>query len=358
MIAADIARHRLYSHRVGQRRLERPGQAVAWFGAMQAQDYSSAKWAVGLRWYGATDATVERAVVDRSIVRTWLMRGTLHVVARSDVRWMLALLAPRIIARSARRHRQLELDHAAFARSYETLARALQGGKRSTRAELLRVLEQAGISTRGQRGYHILRKAALEGLVCLGPVQDRHQTFVLLDEWVPQGQQMERADALGELARRYFRSHGPATLQDFVWWSGLPVADARAGLDTATAQLHQQTVDGQTYWLPLNDPIPTAPSPTAYLLPAYDEYFLGYEARDAVLDAKYDKSAVSGGGVFRPIVVIDGQVVGVWRQTLKEGSVVISPSLFTSLTEREDQALLAAADQYGAFLGLSVVVAQ
>jgi hypothetical protein len=358
MATFNIARHRLHSHRLGQRRLERPGQAVAWFGAMQAQDYSSAKWAVGLRSNGATDATVERAIASGTIVRTWLMRGTLHLVAPSDVRWMLALLAPRIIAQSARRHRQLELDEATFAHSHRTLARALQGGRRWTRAQLLRALEQAGISTAGQRGYHILRQAGLAGLICFGPMRDREQTFVLLDEWVPRGQPKEGDAALGELALRYFRSHGPATVRDFVWWSGLLVADARAGLDAARARLDQQTVDGETYWLVPNGPILTGASPIAYLLPAYDEYFLGYRARDAVLDAKYHKPAVSSGGVFRPIVVLDARVVGIWRRTLEEGSVIVSPSLFTALTEPEHQALRAAADQYGAFLGLSAVVAQ
>jgi hypothetical protein len=357
MIALDIARHRLYNQRIFQGRFELPSQAVAWFGAMQAQDYSSAKWAVGLRCYGATDATIEQAIVDKTIVRAWLMRGTLQVVAASDVHWMLALLAPRIIANSARRHQQLELDDATFAHSYEMLTRVLQGGKRLTRSEVMLVLEQAGISTSGQRGYHIVRQAGLEGLICFGPIQDKQQTFVLLDEWVPHGRKMERDEALGELAGRYFGSHGPATLQDFVWWSGLPVVDARAGLDTAKTRLHQETIDGQTYWMIPNNAIPKAPSPTAYLLPAYDEYYLGYKARDAVLDPTYDKQEVSSGGVFRPMIVIDGQVVGIWKPTLKEDSVIITPSPFTSLTQAENQALLAAANQYGAFLGLSAVLA-
>jgi hypothetical protein len=358
MTIFDIARQRLYSQRIGQRKLDQPGQVVAWFGGMQAQDYAGARWAVGLRCAGATDATVERAIADGAIVRTWLMRGTLHFVARCDVRWMLSLLRPRVIGQSASRHRQLELDEITFARSHEALATALEGGRRATRAELLRALEQAGVSTSGQRGYHILRQAALAGLTCFGPMPEGEQTFVLLDEWVPQRKDMERDKALGELARRYFQSHGPATLQDFIWWSGLRVTDARAGLETAKAQLHHETVEGQTYWLVPDDAVPTDPSPTAYLLPAYDEYLLGYKARDAVLDARYLEPAASSGGVFRPIVVIDGQVAGIWRRALEEDSVTIRPSVLTALTEAESQALLAAADQYGAFVGLPAVVAQ
>jgi hypothetical protein len=189
-------------------------------------------------------------------------------------------------------------------------------------------------------------------------MQDKQKTFVLLDEWVPHSKNMKRDEALAELAERYFRSHGPATLQDFVWWSGLPMANARAGLDIAKTRLHQETVDGQSYCLPQNHSIPKDSSPTAYLLPAFDEYYLGYKARNAVLDSKYDKQAVSSSGVFRPMLVIDGQVVGIWKRTLKKDSVIITPDPFKSLTEAENQALLAAANQYGAFLGLPVVLAK
>ena len=357
MAALDIAHYRLHNQRIVHEKSELPSQVVTWFGAMQAQDYASVKWAVGLRCCDATDATIEQAIVNKTIVRTWLMRGTLQVVGVADVRWMLKLLALRIVGNSARRYRQLELDDATFAHSYEVLTKVLQGGKQLTRAEIMLVLEQAGISTTGQRGYHILRRAGLEGLICFGPMQDKQETLVLLDEWVPHSRNMKRDEALAELAGRYFESHGPATLQDFVWWSGLPVADARAGLEIAKTRLHQETVEGQTYWLPQNSSLPADPSPTAYLLPAFDEYFLGYKARDAVLDAKFDKQAVSSNGVFRPMIVIDGQIVGIWKRAYEKGSVVITLSPFNSLTEAENQAIIAAANQYGTFLGLSVVLA-
>ncbi len=356
MIASDIVDHRLHNQRITQEKYELPSQVVSWFGAMQAQDYTSLKWAVGLRCYNATDTIIEQAIFSKTVIRTWLMRGTLQVVAASDVRWMLELLASRIIANSIRRYQQLELDDATFVHSYETLTKVLQGGKQLTRAGIMLMLEQAGISTTGQRGYHILRRAGLEGLICFGPVQDKQDTFVLLDEWVPHSNNKKRNEALGELATRYFRSHGPATLQDFIWWSGLKAADARTGLERAKSRLHQETIEGQTYWFLQNNSILRDPSPTAYLLPAFDEYFLGYKVRDAVLDAKYDKQAVSSNGVFRPMVVIDGQIVGIWKQTYEKGSVIIIPSPFNALTKAENQVLLAAANQYGTFLGLSVIL--
>lgn len=354
MTPSGIAYHRLYNQRIAQRAFETPGQAVAWMGAIQAQDYASVKWAIGLRCSGATDSSVEQAFANRTIIRTWLMRGTLHVVGASDVRWMLALLAPRIIAKGARRYRQLGLDDATFAHSRETLSGALQGGRQLTRGEIMLALEEAGISTEGQRGYHILRHLAQERLICFGPLQGKQQTFVSLDEWVPQTDALERDEALAELAWRYFASHGPATLQDFVWWSGLLVAEARAGLEMVKPRLRQETLDEQIYWLPQNNSIVGDPSPTAYLLPAYDEYYLGYKERSLVLDPTYDRQAVSSNGVFRPVILIDGQVVGIWKRTSKKGSVIITPSPFSSLTDAENQAVVGAANVYSAFLGLPV----
>lgn len=357
MNTLEIARRRLYNQRITQAKFARPDQAAAWFGAMQAQATASAKWAVGLRCADANLAAIEQAIAEKRIVRTWLLRGTLHLAATDDVRWLLALLAPRIMAGSARRHQQLHLDASTLTRSFEILTRALQGGKQLTRAAIKEVLEEAGVSTAGQRTYHILAQAALTGLICFGPDQDKQDTFVLLDEWVPNGRPLDRHQALAELARRYFTSHGPATLPDFVWWSGLKTADARAGLEATKAWLQPEKVDGQTYWLPPNHTIPDDPTPTACLLPAFDEYYLGYQSRQVVLDPQYNPRAVSSNGIFRPMIVMDSQIVGTWKQTSRKDSVIITPELFSTLTGREHQALQHAAEQYGAFLATPVMVA-
>ena len=356
MITSDIAILRLSNQRIVRGKFEHPDQVVAWFGAMQGQDYAAVKWAVGLRCRQASDALIEGAIGSKSIVRTWLMRGTLQVVAAPDVRWMLALLGPRLIANSARRYRQLDLDEITFRRSFSSLTKALHGGGQLTRSEILFALQQDGVSTDGPRGYHILRRAGLEGLICFGPMQDKQETFVLLDDWLSPSKYLERDQALAELAGRYIGSHGPATLPDFVWWSGLKVSDARFGLNMANPQLQQETIEGQTYWLAQGQLPSVTTSPTVALLPAYDEYFLGYKDRQAVLDPKYNKRAVSGNGVFRPMIVIDGQVVGIWKQAVKKGSLVITTSPFRSLTKAENEAQLVAADQYGAFRGQPVIL--
>ena len=211
---------RLHNQQILHPVLRQPGEVVARLCAIQAQDYHGALWSVGLRMPAATLSVIQEAIDDRKMIRTWLLRGTLHFVAPEDIRWILALVAPRIIAGSAGRHRQLGLSEADFARSREIFSDELRGDRQLTRDELFRALEKAGISPAGQRGYHLLAAAGLAGQICFGSPRGKQQTFVLLDEWVPETRSPGQKEAPGLLAERYFSGHGPATLQDFVWWSG------------------------------------------------------------------------------------------------------------------------------------------
>lgn len=347
MNSREIANLRLRSQRVAGERFETPAEVVSWLGAVQAQDYLGALWALGVRMREATEAAVERAIEERTVVRTWPMRGTLHFVAPADVRWMLALLAPRVVSATRGRHRQLGLDEATFDRSREVFASALRGGKRLTRDAMLQTLEAAGISTAGQRGIHILGRLAQDGLLCFAARQGKQQTFALLEEWVPPARPLEREEALGELARRYFTSHGPATVHDFTWWAGLTVADARLGLELAGPHLERVEAEGRTYWMAPVEPA----QPAVYLLPPFDEYTIAYKDRGAVLQRAQGK-IFSVNGIFYPTVAIDGQVVGTWKRTFRKGSVVIALEPFTSLTKKERQSIAAAAERYAAFLGL------
>lgn len=352
----DIARQRLHNQAITPAEVATPGAVVKQLGAVQAQDYLGSLWALGLRMQKAVEADIEQAIANREIIRTWPMRGTLHFVAPDDVRWMLALLTPRIIARAARRHKQLELDATTFARSETLFAKALQGGKQLTRPELMDVLEQDGISTNTQRGYHILWRAGQSGLICFGPRRGKQDTFVWLDDWLPKGKSLSREESLFELAHRYFSGHGPATIHDFMWWSGLPAADARAGLAMVEAQLAHEERDGQTYWFSPEWPAPKVDSPTAYFLPSFDEYLLGYKDRSAVLDPAHATKVVPGAnGMFKPIIVIDGRVVGTWKRTLKKEKVVMALHPFNALSEAEGEAVAVAAERYGAFVNLPVI---
>jgi hypothetical protein len=282
------------------------------------------------------------------------MRGTLHFVAPADVRWMLKLLTPRVIANSARRHAQLALDEAIFSQSQDLFVKALQGGKQLTRAAMMALLDSAGIATTNQRGYHILGWAAQTGLISYGPMQGKEQTFVLLDEWAPPGKDLTRDEALAEVTLRYFTGHGPATLQDFMWWTGLVAADARAGLEMVKSQLAHQGVDGQIYWMPQTTPSGRNQTVDCVLLPGFDEYLLGYTDRRAVLDPRYSQRIQPGkNGMFSPTVVVDGQVVGTWKRRVKKDMVIVTSSPFTSFSAAQQQAIASAAERYVRFLGVA-----
>ena len=355
MTSLNIAYQRLRNQRITQTTFAKPSEVVAWLGSVQAQDYLGALWAVGLRMKKAVEADIEKALADRTIVRTWPMRGTLHFVAAADVRWMLGLLTPHIFTRSAIRFRQFGLDERVFARSRAVFERALEGGKQLPRAAMYQRLEAARISTAGGRGLQILFRLAHEGLLCFGARQGKQQTFALLDEWMPPAKPRARDEALAELARRYFTSHGPASLQDFSWWSGLRAADAREAIKLARPQLVDAAIEGQTYWSasPITDA--RAASERAYLLPPFDEYTVAYKDRSAVLDPIYSRHLHTGNGVFSSIIVFDSQVVGTWKRTLKKGSLAIALSPFAKLSRAANREVEAAAHRYGDFLGASVV---
>jgi hypothetical protein len=353
MVPRDIASRRLINQQIATPTHKKPSDLVASLGAIQAQDYLGALWAIGLRLPRTTEAHVKQAIAERTIVRTWPMRGTLHFVAATDVRWMLELLAPRTIARSAGRCRRLELNATVFVRSEKLVIKALQHGATLTRDQMYEQLERSRISTAGQRGIHILWRLAQEGIICFGAHAGKQPTFVLLDEWVPKAKRLERDEALAELARRYFTSRGPATLQDFAWWSGLKVSDARAGVEMVSSRLAQETMGGKAYWMPQNQRATPGASAEVNLLPSFDEYLLAYKDRNASLDPRDAPKIVPGeGGMFLPTVVRDGRVEGTWRRTFKKNTVVITTNFFRSPKTPKTRALADAAERYGHFLGV------
>jgi hypothetical protein len=353
-----IAKHRLINQRIAATPSTRPADVagvVGTLGAVQAQDYLGALWAIGLRTPNATEATVEQAIAEKQIIRTWPTRGTLHFVATADARWMLELLTPRIVAGAAGRFRQLELDNAVFDRSRKLFVRALRGNRQMTRDNMMKLLEKAGISTADQRGIHILWKLAQEGLLCFAARSGKRHTFALLDEWAPplSYSRMDREAGLAQLVLRYFAGHGPATLRDFVWWTGLKVADAKAAIESISSRLTKWVVDGVDYWMVPGMEIPPPAKRRAHLLPAFDEYLLGYQDRSAVLEPRHAPKLIFG-GVFLPTIVINGHVAGAWRRVLKKKGVVITPNFFTPPNGAAMKSLAGAVESYGRFLGRPV----
>ena len=281
---------------------------------------------------------------------------------------MLALTASRADAGFAPRYRQLELDERTFGRSAEVLVRALSGGQCLSRPAIYRLLDDAGITTSGgqarpgapldsarARGLHILGHHAMTGLICYGQHQGKQPAFVLLDEWVPHSRLLDREEALAELAKRYFTSHGPATLQDFTWWSGLTVRDAKLGIELAAGRVLQETVDGRDYWLAPSLVPARRQSPTAYLLPPWDEYTVAYKDRSAVVAPEHAGLAQSG-GLFRPIIVFKGRVVGTWKSAVDKGAVAVMPTTFDNVEGADEDAFSDAARRYAKFLGMPLSV--
>jgi hypothetical protein len=317
---------------------------------MQAQDYSGVLWSIGLRSTHLTRADVEQAISDGSIVRTWPMRGTLHFLAASDVRWMLALLAPRSLQAAAGRYRQLELDEQTFTRAAGILERVLENGAHLTRAELFAALEADGIRTLGQRGIHILGWAAQNALICQGPMRGKQPTFVLLDRWAPPAEEIPRDEALARLALRYLAGHGPATDADLARWSGITLTDARAAISANSADLTEVKLDGVAYWSP-RSPAPRSKAiQGGYLLPGFDEYILGYRDRGAGIAADHQTRIVPGlNGVFKPTVIVEGRVVGTWSRTLTRSSGSVAIVLFPECVDAQSADLSRAIDRLAAF---------
>ena len=355
MTIAPLVLQRLSNQRIAGNRFGRPEEVVRWMGAMQAQDYAQAVWAVGLRTASATLSEVEQAIADKKIVRTWPMRGTLHFVPPEDAQWMLQLSAARTLARSRRRYEQLGLDQAVLERGRQLFYDALRGGGCLSRADMMALLENAGIPAGNQRGYHILGYAALTGLICMGPLREKQQTFVLLDEWALHARSLPREEALAELARRYFSSRGPATLRDFAWWAGLPLGEARAGMAPAGPMLVSQTIDGEEYWQVREYLAPAGDQAGDFhLLPGFDEYLIGYTTRGAVLPEEHAEKIIPGGnGIFLPLIVAAGQVAGTWKRKIKKNAVEITLVPFTRL-DVLPEAVSAAARRYSRFLGLQL----
>jgi len=328
-----------------------PEEAVRNACAMQAQDFLGALWSVGLRTPGSTAAGVEAAHSAGGFVRSWPMRGTLHFLAGEDLGWMLGLTAARMLQSAAGRRRQLGITDDDYERAEAVARDRLGGGARAKRSELLAEFETAGVSTEGQRGVHILGQLAQLGILVLAA----RDSWVLLDEWVTAPRRLDREEGLRELALRYFTSHGPATVKDFSWWSSLTLTDARAGLAAAREQLDELELEGLTYFLrPDLEPA----GRDVHLLPGFDEYLLGYADRSAPLAAEHANAVVPGGnGLFMPTVVVDGEVVGIWKRERgsKRTRVTLAPlRAITAGTERSVRKKLV---RYGEFLETEVELA-
>ena len=350
-----IAGQRLVNQHLVGKPFETIVQAVGWFGAMQAQEYPAAKWAIGQRVSGITDAAIDREFDRGAILRTHVMRPTWHFVLPADIRWLLELTAPRVNAASAYYYRQLELDAGTFRRSNAAIAKALRDGKQLTRAELALVLSNAGIAAVRMRLGYLMIRAELDAVICSGARRGKQFTYALLDERAPGAKRLDRDEALVELVTRYFTSHGPAQVQDFVWWSGLTSADTKRGIEIAGPRLAQEVIDDKTYWFAASAIGPSQAGPTVHLLPTYDEYVVAYRDKGPIFNASNFTSTASLETVLaRHILVVNGQVLGGWRSANTKGEAVIDVQPLGALNAAAIERVRTAAKRYGAFMQMPI----
>ena len=356
MPALDILRQRFANQHLARSRHTDPAALVAHLGAVQAQDYAAAKWALALRLRGADDAALDAAFNAGAILRTHVLRPTWHFVAPADIRWLLTLTAPRVNLLLAHYDRQWGVEPAILKRGHAALIKALQGGRQLTRAQMDEVLQAAGIQLSGQGLSHVAMHAELDALICSGPRRGKQFTYMLLDERVPPAPALARDEALLELVMRYFTSHGPAQPPDFAWWSGLTLADTKKGLALAGARLSRETVAGKEFYFAAASPPPIPPA--AYLLPNYDEYTVAYKDRGHFHDARDFQSPNARDNVpFANMIVMGGHVLGTWKRTLAGRSAQVAASWLRPPTPAQQRALDTALKRYGEFLGLPVSLA-
>lgn len=352
----NLAGWRLHSQRLGGPPCPSPTEVVGRLTAVQSQDYGGATWAIGQRTVDSTRAEIDDLFDAGDILRTHVLRPTWHFVLAGDIRWLLDLTGPKILAGLASRHRQLEIDSEVIARASTAFTAALSGGKSLTRPELGDVLRQVGVVPDGQRLPHLLGVAELEGLVVSGPMRGKQHTYALLAERAPDARSLGREEALAELTRRYFCSHGPAQVQDAMWWSGLSGRDVRTGIAMAGTALEQQVIGGKEYWFDAAAGPEPDVADVAHLLPNWDEYTVGYRDRSAAIDPAlpFDPALFSFGSILSNVVTIGGRVRGSWRRTRGGQGVRIDVRLLAPLQPVEVDAIERVAERMARFLGRPV----
>jgi hypothetical protein len=345
---------RLYNQQIVTTKFKNPEQVVAWMGAMQAQDFAMAKWAIGLRIPGMKETDIEEAFNKGKILRTHVLRPTWHFVVPSDIGWMLELTRPHIIRLLAYNDRRVGLTKRILTKTNDVLAKALQGGNVFTRDELRAVLQKEKIATDGLRFIHIMMHAELAGIVCSGPRRGKQFTYALLDERARNATTMDHAEALAELTKRYFASHGPATFQDFAWWSGLSMTAARRGMDMVTRYFKKGALDGKEYFFK-SPSIKEFPVQGVFLLPNYDEYTVAYRDRARLIHNKHSALVTNRGDtIFNNTIIVNGKVEGTWGRLVKDNSVVVEAKPFLPFSRTTQRSLIKVAKRYSEFIGKSL----
>lgn len=340
----SIVSQRLCAQHLSEPILHTPEDIVVYMGAMQAQEFAMAKWALGLRLpVSFTEKEIDHAFNTGTILRTHLLRPTWHFVSPQDIRWLLKLTAPRVHQANAYMYRQSELDAKLFTKANAIIEKLLSGNKHLTREEIQSQLDQKGIVADGFRSSYIMMNAELEGIICSGPRKGNQFTYMLLEERVPQQKTLTKDEALNALIMRYFKSRGLASAKDFSYWSGLTMTDTNKGIKDAAGLLQKEVVDGETYYYTSLHP-ETKP-PCTFLMPDYDEYGASYKNRDALRNPYF-----TGSITYNRMLIVDGTIAGTWKRTLKNDTVLVECKLNVQLNSKQQKQVQNAAERYADFL--------
>ncbi|WP_291907659.1 winged helix DNA-binding domain-containing protein [Chitinophaga sp. CB10] len=350
MLISDIARLRLHAQQITHHSCKTPQALVSYMGPMQAQDYNGGKYAIGVRLPNATLPVVEKAVNQAKIIRTWVFRGTLHLVTPEDIRWMTALVKDRLQQRLRSVEKTLAIKESDYPKIYQLLLREMKGGRQLLKSEIEDLITRHKFHSDYMR--YLLLRASLEGVICHGPLRGKQFTFTLLDEWSPGENNVTTEEALGMLAARYFTSHGPATVADFMTYAGITLREANTGLEIARPALESFTIDKSVWWCGKGLLKSAKPVPRAILLPPFDEILVAYKDRSAMTPDQHKGKAMTSNGIFHPILLLDGQLCGLWKRTIVKGGVDIELQPFRPLKKTDRQVFEAACEHYANFMQL------
>lgn len=344
---SEIIKYRLINQQIAGTNFQQPGEIVKWMVAMQAQEYAMAKWAIGLRLPGSTEAGIDEAFNKGAILRTHLMRPTWHFVCPEDIRWLTALTAPRIQAGNAFSYRKTELDSKTLNRCNDILIRELEGGKHLTRATLQFALNKKKIQSDGLRLAYIMMNAELNSIICSGPRTGKQFTYALLEERAPKTKKLNKEESLIQFAKRYYTSRGPATIQDFAYWSGLTIKDARMGAEALPSSFEKEKINGLEYYFqPLNN-IALTTKQSCFLMPVYDEYGMSYKNRSVLSNPLLKTTDLTP---FNNYIVTDGTITGAWKRSIEGKNFILETTPLISLSKKQQQALLNAEKRYWSFI--------
>jgi hypothetical protein len=353
-----ISNVRLISQKIAASEFYKAKEIVSWMGAIQAQDYPMSKWAIGLRLSGSSVKKIESSIDKGDILRIHVLRPTWHFVSSDDVYWILELSSSKIKSSLKSRHKQLGLVESIISKARNIIEEKLSNGRSLTRDELANEFHKVGIRTDANRLSHILFRAEMDGIVCSGPVKNNKPTYALLYERVPYKKDLSRDEALAELAKRYFTSRCPATLEDFVWWSNLSVSDARKAIDYIKADFTSESIGTAKYLIPNSYSMPIPEKTSVHLLPAYDEFLISYKERSSSLALINNKSIVSENGIFHPTIVVNGQVEGLWKRTIQKNKVTVEMNLFQKPDLQVRKQIEKKACLFGQFLEKEIEIIQ